>query len=451
MAGKGSGRKGSGTSSGGGRRATRRRASGRGAMRPPGLGRIRLGMVLLVLVVVAVVAAGLGTAWLSGDIGPDGEMQGRKDGLTMAVTRPAPPAITGIPRLKPDSVGAAAHTDGGEGTGDVANDSAKDSAQNSAGGDAGDGDAIGDLIQQLERQQYGRRSESDVATAARGNPEAADRDDLAALSPAPEESWVDRPGPSGEAGFATIAIVIDDLGGSAAAFDRLMALPGPVTYAFLTAHGGTPAQADAATAAGMDVILHMPMEPLGDQNPGPNPLLVGNTGAENLRRLRWHLARLPQAVGINNHMGSRFTANAEGMRPILEEMKASRLFYLDSRTSGRSIGYRLAGDLPMPALQRDIFLDHDPDEASILRQLRRTEAIAAREGTAIAIGHPYPETLAVLERWMPEAQARGYVLVGLTHLLPGGLPGAEPTPSAARLSVPAHGATATRGAVPVAN
>lgn len=221
---------------------------------------------------------------------------------------------------------------------------------------------------------------------------------------------------------ARIAIVIDDLGTSEKALARLMALPGPVTYSFLTVGPDAMIQADTVARAGQDVMLHLPMEPMGRADPGPNALLLENEPAENLRRLQWHLDRMPRAIGVNNHMGSRFTADEAGMRPVLEAIRAAGLFWLDSRTSGRSVGLHVAEQLQMPAVQRDLFLDHDPDRASILEQLRRTELHAAREGQAIAIGHPYPETLAALESWMPAALSRGFRLVGLSDLIPGSGP-----------------------------
>ncbi|MEQ8344685.1 MAG: divergent polysaccharide deacetylase family protein [Sneathiellaceae bacterium] len=369
-----------------------RRIIGRLATRPTGVTRLALTGVLGAVAI----AAALWLALTVPALDWRGIGSGDEGGLTVAVSRPAPRAITAPRRTEPQAI---RESEGAE------DDKAPEK------------DAIGDLIQQLETAQGG---------APRGNPEAADAAAVAALprpgggSAGEGQTWRREPEDRefGEAGFPRIAIVIDDLGGSADAVARLMALPGPVTYAFLTAHGGTPDQSRTVAAAGQDVILHMPMEPLGQQDPGPNALLIANSPEENLRRLRWHLARLPLARGVNNHMGSRFTADGERLRPVLAALKEAGLFWLDSRTSGRSVGYEVARDLQMRTVHRDIFLDHEPVEATILGQLRNTEAVAAREGYAIAIGHPYPETLAMLERWMPEAQRRGFVLVGITDLLP---------------------------------
>lgn len=278
---------------------------------------------------------------------------------------------------------------------------------------AGDGqDPIARLIEEL-----------DAAEQVAGRPAAA--------PPATVAGWMARPprargsedrgskdrGGEAAGDGARIAIVIDDLGTSEEAVARLMALPGPVTYSFLTVGPEAMLQADTVARAGYDVMLHLPMEPMGRADPGPNALLLANDTAENLRRFHWHLDRMPRAIGVNNHMGSRFTADETRMRPVLEAIQAAGLFWLDSRTSGRSVGLRVAEQLRLPAAQRDLFLDHDPDLASILAQLRRTEAHAAREGQAIAIGHPYPETLAALESWMPEAKARGFRLVGMSELI----------------------------------
>lgn len=271
-------------------------------------------------------------------------------------------------------------------------------------------DAIGDLIEALD--EAGPDGIPRDEAPARGGPPATA---LAALAPAPFPA---RPSAPKGGTPPRIAIVIDDLGGSSEALRRLMNLPGPVSYAFLTVHEAARSQSEKVAAAGYDVLLHLPMEPQGAADPGPNALLTGNDTEENLRRLRWHLARLPRAIGVNNHMGSRFTADAERMRPVLRAIADAGLFWLDSRTSGNSAGFALARELQMRSARRDVFLDHKAERAAILRQLAEAEDVALRQGHAVAIGHPYPETLAALEAWMPDAQSRGFTMVRLSDLLP---------------------------------
>jgi polysaccharide deacetylase 2 family uncharacterized protein YibQ len=116
-------------------------------------------------------------------------------------------------------------------------------------------------------------------------------------------------------------------------------------------------------------------------------------------------------VGVNNHMGSRFTASARDMRRVMVALRARDLLFLDSLTTGRSTGHGLAREFGIPTVVRDIFLDNDRAPASIRRQLARTVARARGHGHAIAIGHPYPETLDALESWLPRLAAQGLVLV----------------------------------------
>jgi len=365
----------------------RRRATG---WLPAAAGRWRIlafGAILLV--------AGVAVWFITGGTGPSGQqLRGTEGprGADLLVAVPRPPPIGGIlpapPPIEPGAEGLAAEGTGRDGT---------------AAGDPPD--AIAQLIDELDAAARQARP-----AAATGGPAVGPSQHARLAVPpsvaVPPEGKGDR-----------IAIVIDDLGGSAEAITRLMALPGPVTYSFLTVGPDAMMQADLVARAGLDVMLHLPMEPMGSADPGPNPLLVANDPEENLRRFHWHLDRMPRAIGVNNHMGSRFTADAAQMRPVLEAVRQAGLFWLDSRTSGRSVGLRVAQDLQMPAAQRDLFLDHDPERDAILAQLRQTERVAARKGQAIAIGHPYPETLAALEAWMPAAQARGFILVGMSDLI----------------------------------
>jgi polysaccharide deacetylase 2 family uncharacterized protein YibQ len=153
-----------------------------------------------------------------------------------------------------------------------------------------------------------------------------------------------------------------------------------------------------------------------DADPGKNALLVGLSPEEIRQRLDWDLAQFEGYVGINNHMGSRFTQDAAGMQQVLETLKSRGLLFLDSRTIASSVGDTLAGRLGVTHLKRDVFLDDVIDEADIRKELTRAEAIAKKQGFAIAIGHPHPDTVAALKQWIPEAKARGFVLVPITAI-----------------------------------
>jgi uncharacterized protein len=220
------------------------------------------------------------------------------------------------------------------------------------------------------------------------------------------------------AGRPEIAIVIDDLGIDHARTARAIALASAVTLSFMTYADGVRDEAAAARRAGHELIVHVPMEPLSrSEDMGPNGLAIDLPRAELQRRLDWDLARFDGYVGINNHMGSRFTADADGMALVLATLKARGLLFLDSRTSPDSVGARIARRLDVPFAARDVFLDDDERPQAIAAQLALTEEAARRHGTAIAIGHPHDATLAVLAHWIATLPAKHLVLVPLTAIV----------------------------------
>lgn len=223
---------------------------------------------------------------------------------------------------------------------------------------------------------------------------------------------VPRPAPQ-----MTVALVIDDMGLDRRRSDRTVRLPGALTLAYLPYAQDLPGQTRAARAAGHEVILHMPMEPLGPHDPGPSALRATLGEEENLGRLRAALAAVPGAVGVNNHMGSRFTENAAALGPILAEIGARGLYFLDSRTSPRSLAYTTARELGVPALGRDVFLDDSNDPDAITTQIAAMEARARRTGSVIAIGHPREATLEALEAWLATAERRGFRTIPLSARL----------------------------------
>lgn len=220
-----------------------------------------------------------------------------------------------------------------------------------------------------------------------------------------------------------IAIVIDDMGVNKPQTAAAIGLPSPITFAFLPYAQDVAGQAAKARAAGHELIVHMPMQPQGPADPGPGALNPALPVAENVKRLKHNLEAFGAYVGINNHMGSRATEDTLLMVAVMAELKARGLMFLDSRTTAKSVGSKAAISAGIPNVQRDVFLDHEIDERKIAAQLDRLEAIARRHGAAIAIGHPHPETLKVLNRWLPAAQARGIVFVPLTALV--AVPGAS--------------------------
>ncbi len=219
------------------------------------------------------------------------------------------------------------------------------------------------------------------------------------------------------AGRPAIAIVIDDMGVDRKRSARIAKLPGPLTLAWLPYAQGLREQARAARAAGHELLLHLPMEPSVQADPGPDALLVRLSRDEIQRRTAQALASFEGYVGANNHMGSRFTADRGAMAPVLAEMQQRGLLWLDSRTSSSMVAASLAKELKLPFAGRDIFLDNVETVSAVRAQLAKTEAVARHQGFAIAIGHPHDATAEALAAWLPEVQKRGFVLVPVTAVV----------------------------------
>jgi polysaccharide deacetylase 2 family uncharacterized protein YibQ len=216
-------------------------------------------------------------------------------------------------------------------------------------------------------------------------------------------------------GRPLIAVVLDDVGVARGHAELAIDLPGVITLSFMTYADGVADMASRARAKGHELMLHVPMEPLGHEaDAGPHALTVDASEAELLERLAWGLDRFQGYIGINNHMGSRFTQDERGMRIVLSELKRRNLLFLDSRTIGNTVGGKLAARMGVAHVMRDVFLDNEMDQGAVIKQLREAERIAASKGQAIAIGHPHPATIAAIRAWMPRAQARGFVIVPLS-------------------------------------
>ncbi len=216
-------------------------------------------------------------------------------------------------------------------------------------------------------------------------------------------------------GHPVIAIVLDDVGVNRAHAEAAINLPAEITLSFMTYANGVAGMAARAHARGHELMVHVPMEPVGEDNdPGPNALKVNLTDAEILRRLRWGLDRFDGYVGINNHMGSRFTQDDRGMRLVMEELQRRHLLFLDSRTIANSVGERIAGEMGVAHVSRDVFLDDDMSGAAVEKQLAIAERVARETGQVIAIGHPHPATIAAIKAWLPRAKAQGFIIAPLS-------------------------------------
>jgi len=215
-----------------------------------------------------------------------------------------------------------------------------------------------------------------------------------------------------------VAVVIDDAGLDHHRTARIIALPGPLTIAFLTYGDGLVPQVRAAQAAGHELMVHVAMQATSRTvDPGPDVLLRDLEPDEILARLGRVLAKFDGYVGINNHMGSLFTSDAPSMQVVLGELKRRGLLFLDSRTSPESVGGKVARSLGLPYAERDVFLDNEPVESKVGQQLVELERVARAKGAAIAIGHPRDGTIEALAKWIPDAKARGFVFVPVSAIV----------------------------------
>lgn len=246
----------------------------------------------------------------------------------------------------------------------------------------------------------------------------------AAMPPLPpreagEPAWRRNAVPAREIdGKPMIAVVIDDMGVDHRRSIQALALPGPMTMAFLPYARDLGHMTRAARAVGHELMLHMPMEPLSaKENPGPNAIVTGLDPVELRRRADAMMDSFTGYVGANNHMGSKFTQDAAGMRIVLEDLDARGLLFLDSRTIGNTAGPSVARSLGMPFAERDVFLDNDASTGNVRAKLTEVEAVARRQGHAIAIGHPHDGTVEALAQWLPDIEKRGFVLVPVSAIV----------------------------------
>jgi uncharacterized protein len=205
-----------------------------------------------------------------------------------------------------------------------------------------------------------------------------------------------------------VALIIDDLGYDTRLAEAFLDLNIPLTLAVLPF---SPHQREVVAAArrrGQSVMLHLPMEPeeYPHVDPGPGALLVRMSPDELIGQLRRDLEQVPEAVGVNNHMGSRLTRQSDQLNQIFSVLKERGLFFIDSRTTPGSLGYQSARLLKVPFARRDVFLDHRQDPDFVRRQVEALLLCAEKNGHAVGIGHPHQVTLDVLREMMPEIRRR---------------------------------------------
>lgn len=217
-----------------------------------------------------------------------------------------------------------------------------------------------------------------------------------------------------------VAIVIDDLGSNRKRARKLMEIDATLTFSFFPFARNSVQLAREAADKGKEVILHMPMEPHGypHKNPGKGALLMSMTKDELQQQIRENLDAIPLIKGVNNHMGSRFMEDDHRVKILMEELKARKLYFLDSRTTPETVGYGTAKTIGMKTGERNLFLDNSSDdEESIRGNILKLAQIAKAEGQAIGICHPHPATIRSLREMIPTLQENGIDFVPLSDIM----------------------------------
>jgi polysaccharide deacetylase 2 family uncharacterized protein YibQ len=224
--------------------------------------------------------------------------------------------------------------------------------------------------------------------------------------------------PAGSAadGRPRLAIIIDDCGQWPQTEREFVALPFPLTLAVLPHVRYGSAIAQSAVAAGKGVMLHLPMETISGRYPGPGEITTTMDDDAIRTQLRADLADVPLARGVNNHEGSRATADTRVMTDIIAVLAGTGRFFIDSRTTKDTVAESTAREHGVPTARRNVFLDDVDDVVAVEAALRRAAAVAREQGSAIAIGHPRAATLAAVRALGPELQAGGIAFVLVSEL-----------------------------------
>ena len=216
-----------------------------------------------------------------------------------------------------------------------------------------------------------------------------------------------------------IVLVIDDFGyRNDSISDGFLELPVPITCAVLPGHNQSSRFAKKAINAGKEVIVHMPMQSaIASSGEDEFKLKIGMTSEEIEWRLNEALNEIPEAVGINNHQGSKATTDGKVMAVVASVLKNKNKFFLDSRTSSKTVGENTMRSAGVPTARRHIFLDNDLSIENISKQLDKLVAVAEKKGLAIGIGHVKGNTLKVLEEEIPALVEQGFEFKFLSQVV----------------------------------
>ncbi len=215
-----------------------------------------------------------------------------------------------------------------------------------------------------------------------------------------------------------IALIIDDIGFSESRLDRFLDIGATFTFSILPKLRKSSFLAEKIHGEGYEVMLHQPMEPLDPTiDPGPGALYVKDPPNKIADIIKENISETPYATGINNHMGSRFTACDTEMKEALSVVRDEGLFFVDSLTTNRSTGYYTAKTMHISAVRRNVFIDNIQDENFVRKQLEKLKRLALKHGQAIGIGHPFPETAKMVNLFFKEINRTNISMVPISQLL----------------------------------
>lgn len=215
-----------------------------------------------------------------------------------------------------------------------------------------------------------------------------------------------------------ISIIIDDLGNNLRRGEMMLQLPGAITYSFLPHTPYADLLAEMAHLDGREVMVHLPMASFSEESLGPGGLTLEMSEPVFMRTFMESIASIPHAAGLNNHMGSLLTSLPVVMDRLMRGIsQLGNLYFIDSRTTSSSVGEQVAGEHAVPHASRDVFLDNEREPEAIRRQLMALFAKARKEGHAIGIGHPYPETALVLQQELARLPDLGITLIPVSSMV----------------------------------
>jgi polysaccharide deacetylase 2 family uncharacterized protein YibQ len=212
------------------------------------------------------------------------------------------------------------------------------------------------------------------------------------------------------------AIIIDDMGQSLQTAELLGRIDADLTFAVLPDSLESIQVAEHLHARGREILLHLPMQGNG-KDPGPGAILQGMSPDEVRSVLKDDLKRVPYISGVNNHMGSLITTNPNDMRLVFRELKRESLFFVDSKTTSKSVCSALARDFRVPFAARDVFLDNERNAPYITGQIEKLVRLSLKNSSAVGICHPHPETIAVLQKEVPRLKKLGVEVVRVSALM----------------------------------